>query len=187
MKDEKENKIISTSYTPKPFLVFGLALLLITVGTISFFYAGGLQTLQGSWLGVVIPSFTLEITPEANFIPADGSTQIYIDVVAKNKNGQLLDGAGININVAQGEVDITNDTQIPTGVSKRILVRAPLQPQIVTLSFNFKNLHETLNLEVFDPTPPALPLLKIPIEKTAFSTAIPIFSGESSPETQVEI
>lgn len=187
VRDEKEDKIISTSYTPKPLLVFGLVLLLITVGTISFLHADGWQVLRSSWLGVIIPSFTLEIIPETTFIPADGSTQIYIDTIAKNKNGQLLDGEDISVNVTQGEIDITNALQVPIGVSKRIIIQAPFQPQTVTLTFNLKNTCETLNLEVFDLTPPTAPILKIPIDKTIFSTATPTFSGESNPQTKVEI
>ena len=187
VRDEKEDKIISTSYTSKPLLVFGLALLLIIVGTISFLHADGWQVLKNSWLGVIIPSFTLEIIPETTFIPADGSTQIYVDTVAKNKNGQILDGEDIRVNITQGEIDIINALQIPTGVSKRIVIQAPLQPQTVVLTFNFKNIHKTLNLEVFDLSPPTVPILKIPVDKTVFSTATPTFSGESSPQTKVEI
>lgn len=187
VRDEKEDKIISTSCTSKPLLVFGLVLLLITVGTISFFHADGWKVLRSSWLGVIIPSFTLEIIPETTFIPADGSTQIYIDTIAKNKNGQLLDGEGISVSIIQGEIDITNAIQAPTGASKRIIIQAPLQPQIVALTFSFKNIHETLNLEVFDLTLPTIPILKIPIDKTIFSTATPIFSGEANPQTKVEL
>lgn len=187
MKDKKEDKIISTSYTSKPLLVFSLALLLIIVGTISFLHADGLQVLKNSWLGAIIPSFTLEIIPETTFIPADGSTQIYIDTVIKNKNGQLLDGDDININVIQGELDITNALQTPTGISKRTIIRASLQPQTVSIEFSFKNIRKTLSLDIFDLTLPTTPILKIPIDKTIFSTATPTFSGESDPQTKVEI
>lgn len=189
MKNTEEEKMLTSnsSYTPRPFLVVSLAILLVVIGVISFFYSGGLKTLQNSWLGKYIPSFTLEVIPEKSFFPADGTTQIYVDSVVKNKNEQLLSDEEINIKLIQGEIDITNVPSPPTGISRRILLRAPLQPQNIVLDISFKNIHKNLEIEAFNPTPPLMPVLKTPVDKAFFSTATPELSGEAEPEMQIEI
>lgn len=187
MQDEQEEKIPSDKYVPRLTLAFSLAFLLITVGIISFFYSDGLQTAKNSWLRLITPSLSLELVPESTIIPADGSSQIYVDIIVKNKKGQLIVGSEITTTIIQGEVDIINTPNTPTDISKRILVRSPYQPQTIILAFNFKGIDQRLTLEAFDPTPPATPTLKAPTDGIILSTATPIISGEAPIGVEIEI
>lgn len=187
MRDEPEDKMTPLSYTRSPILSFGVAFLLIIIGLISFFYAGGSQTIKSGWVGAFRSSMSLEVVPENTIIPADGSSQIYVDVIAKNKKGQLLDGTGITAALTQGDIDLTNSPVTPAGSSKRFLIRASHQPQTALITFTFQGLNQVLTLEAFDPQPPAIPTLKAPSDGAILSTATPTISGQAPPESQVEI
>ena len=164
-----------------------IAFLLIVVGTISFIYADGLTMIYQSWSVLTTPKVSFEIQPEKTMIPADGTAQIYIDARLKNSKGQLLDGADIIVTLLSGQTVINPADSAPADVSKRILLRAPTQPQVITLSFVYKHLTENLVIDAFDPALPAIPLIKTPANEASFTTATPVFSGEAPLGTQVEI
>lgn len=163
------------------------AILLVILGTISFIYADGLTVLYHTWFNLTTPHLQLEIKPQSTIIPADSSAQIYIDLQLTNKKGQLLDGAEINVATTSGQADITKADPPPANVSKRIFLRAPNQPQVVTLLFTYKYLTEKLAIDVYDPTPPLAPVIKAPAPGTVFTTATPMIVGEAPDNQKVEI
>lgn len=169
----------------KPNLV--VILLFVLIGVISFIYTDGLTILYQTWGNLTSPRVNFIIKPEKVYLPADGSSQLYIDIQLKNQHDQLIAGDEIIVSVLQGETNLTNSTNPPIDISKRVLVQAPYQPQIITLSFRYKQLTKALNLEAFDPTPPTAPIIKAPIKNTTFTTATPTVSGEATPNTKVEI
>jgi len=164
-----------------------IALLLVIVGTISFIYADGLTILYRSWLSLTTPHIQLEIKPESTIIPADGNTQIYIDIQLKNPKDQLLDGTDIIVAILSGQADITKAEKPPADVSKRIFLRAPNQPQVITLSFTYKHLIKNLAIDVFDPNPPAPPTITAPTNGTNFTTATPTITGAAANDNKIEI
>jgi len=187
MQDEQENKMSPASWQRPPTLAFGLAILLIIIGTISFLHANGLKTLQNNWLSIFKPAFSLKLICDNTFIPIDGISQRYIDVVIKNKKDQLLDGQGTTVTFTKGAIDIVTDPHPPTDVSKRFIASGPLQSGYIILNFNFKGISQTLTLEAFNPVPPATPTISAPKDDTIFSTANPIISGRALIGSQVEI
>jgi len=164
-----------------------IGVLLATVGIISFVYADGLSILYRSWMGIITPRIQFDIQPENNIIPANGITQIYIDVRLKNTQDQLLDGTDIVVTALSGQADITKPTATPADVSKRILLRAPSQPQLIALAFTYKHLTKNIAIEAFDPTPPTTPTVTVPTNNAIFNTATPIISGQAPVGTKVEI
>lgn len=180
---------VRSGFIPKHRLGFSLvaAVLLVIVGTISFVYADGLIILYRSWVALTTPRLQFEIQPEKTTLPADGTTQIYIDARLKNSQGQLLDGSDITVTIISGQTDITKVDPPPADVSRRILLRAPDQPQIITLSFVYKHLVKNLAIDIFDPTPPTAPVIKAPANGTSFTTATPVFAGEAPINTKVAI
>ena len=187
MRDEQEDKMSPASWQRPSILAFGLAILLIVVGTISFFYSNGLKTLQSNWLNIFKPAFSLELICDNTFIPIDGNNQKYIDAIIKNKKGQLLDGQETTATIVKGAIDIAIDPHPPAGVSKRFIASRPLQSGYIILNFNFKGTNQTLTLEAFDPTPPVTPAISAPKTDAIFSTATPIISGQASIGSKVEI
>jgi len=187
MRDEQEDKMSPASWQRPPILAFGLAALLIVVGTISFFHSNGLKTLQSNWLNIFKPAFSLNLIYDNTFIPMDGSSQKYIDVIIKNKKGQLLDGQETTATIIKGAIDITTDPHPPADISKRFIASGPLQSGYIIINFNFKGVSQTLTLEAFDPTPPATPAISAPKTDTTFPTATPIISGQASIGSKVEI
>ncbi|MFH1088516.1 MAG: hypothetical protein V1719_01595 [Patescibacteria group bacterium] len=157
------------------------------IGAISFIYADGLTMLYQTWSNLTTPHVTFAIKPEKIYLPADGSSQLYIDIQLKNQDDQSIDGEEIIVAILKGEVSLTKSNNPPADISKRIFVQASNKPQIITLSFRYRQLVKTLNLEAFDPTPPAIPIIKAPTENTIFTTATPIVSGEATPNTKIEI
>lgn len=163
------------------------AFLLVVIGTISFVYADGLTILYRSWLSLITPHLELEIKPQSTMLPANSATQIYIDASIKNDKNQLLDGSGITVVTLSGQAQLSVSDTTPTDISRRWWLMAPAQPQVVTLSFNYKHLVKTLIIDVYDTTPPPAPTIKAPADNTVFTTATPIISGEAPEDTRIEI
>lgn len=187
MQDEDEDKIVSGWYSSRPLLALGLVGLILAVGIISFVHAGGKNAIGKSWLGWFLPSFSLELKPEANYLPADGSSTVAIDIIAKDKHQQLLNGAEIEVTIEQGQGDLTNALPAPSEVSKRVLLRAPAQPQSIIIQAAFRGIRQKTTIEAFDPQPPATPALKAPTDGAIVTTAMPTLSGQAPAETKVEV
>jgi len=187
MHDDDEEKVASGFYLSRPLLVAGLVGLVLVVGIISFFQAGGKQALTKSWLGWFLPTFSLEMRSNTPYLPADGSGTALIDVIAKDKRGVLMSGSDINVQIDQGQGDLANSAELPSDVSKQVVLRAPSQPQIVVVGATFRGIKQTVTIEIFDPQPPATPILKSPIDKATVSTATPTLSGVGPIGTQIEV
>lgn len=187
MQDDQEEKMLPGSLISSSWFKYTLITLLIIVGSISFIYANGITTVQNLWSELTLPDLSLELNPSNLNLPADGSTTGQIDAIIKNNQGQLLDGTDIMVTVPAGTIDLTRAPEALAGISQRFIVRTSLTPQTVTLTFNFKHLQKTLTVETFDPTPPLMPIIKSPANNTNFSTAIPIVSGQTLTNHQVEI
>jgi hypothetical protein len=177
----------SHKLAPRIGLNLLVVILLATIGIISFVYADGLSIIYRSWMSLVIPRIQFNITPENSIIPANGLAQIYIDIQLKNNQDQLLDGTEITAAIISGQTELTVATITPTNISKRVLLRAPNQPQLITLAFSYKHLTKNIAIEAFDPTPPSLPTLTAPTNNAIFNTATPLISGQAPVSTQVEI
>jgi len=186
MHDEDEEKVTPGFYVSRPLLGLGLVILIVTVGVVSFIQAGGRQAITKSWLGWFLPSFSLEIKSSTPYLPADGNSIATIDITALDKHGKLIDGSDIQVGFEQGQGDLTNSANTPTNLSKQVILRAPAQPQIVTIRAIFNGIRETVTIEVFDPAPPAIPALKAPADKAVITTATPNLSGQGPVGTQVE-
>lgn len=186
MQDEDEDKIVPGWYGSRPLLVLGLVGLVLVVGIISFVHAGGKNAIGKSWLGWFLPSFSLELKPQAAYLPADGSSTLAIDIIAKDKRHQLLDGAGIEVTIEHSQGDLTNSPHPPSEVSKQVLLRAPTQPQLITVQATFRGIRQTTTIEAFDPQPPATPALKAPTDGAIITTATPTLSGQAPAGTKVE-
>lgn len=187
MKDEQEDKLLAASFAKSPILAFGIALLVITVGIISFIYSDGFISLQNNWINLVTPSFSLEIEYNTSFIPADGHSQLPINIIAKNKKDQLISGEDIKITIIEGEINWHVSNTPPIDVSKQIIITSSAKPQNIILSFSLNGKNKLFNLEIFDPALPPSPVLSGPKEGTVFSTAKPIISGQNPVGTEVEI
>ena len=166
---------------------FWIIALLLLIGLISLVYADGLTMIYQTWNSLTAPRVSFIVRPEKLYLPADGISQLYIDVQVKDRQDQLINGAEITATIINGETVLTDMSNFPTDLSKRVLVQAPQQPQAITLSFRYQQLIKTISLEAFDPTPPLAPIIKAPIDRTVFTTATPIVSGEAPPNTKVEI
>ncbi|MBN2585613.1 hypothetical protein JXA59_03125 [Patescibacteria group bacterium] len=186
MHDDEEEKVTSGFYLSRPLLVIGLVVLILGVGIISFVQAGGRQAIAKSWLGWFLPSFSLEIKASPSYLPADGNSTTLIDIVAKDKHGQLIDGSDIEINLVQGIGDLTNSADMPSNVSKQVILRTPAKPQVIIIEADFRGIKETVTVDIFDPAPPAVPTLKAPADKAVITTAIPTISGQGPVGTKVE-
>jgi hypothetical protein len=187
MRDKEEEKMLPWRISRSSLLIYSLISLLIIVGSISFVYADGLKVITNLWFELVLPDLSLEISLTSPAIPADGITLNNIDAIAKNNQGQLLDGTDILVAVRTGNVDISRSAEIPTGVSQRFILRSPSIPQKIVLSFSFKHLEKTLELTAFDPTPPTMPIIKSPLDGNTFSTGTPTISGEVAEGSKIEI
>jgi len=161
--------------------------LFLLIGAISFIYADGPTMIYQTWSNLTNPHVIFTIKPEKVYLAADGVSQLYIDIQIKDRDDQLIDGEEVVVAILKGEASITNSNNPPSDISKRIFVQASSTPQIISLSFRYRQLVKTLNIEAFDPTPPPMPTIKAPIENTILATATPIVSGEASPNTKVEI
>ena len=187
MKDEQEDKLLTASFTKSPILAFGIALLVIIVGIISFAYSDGFITLQNNWLNFITPSSSLAIEYNTSFMPADGHSQLPVNVIAKNKKDQLISGEEIETTIIEGEVNWHVSNNSPIDVSKQIIITSSNKPQKVIISFSLNGKNKLFNLEIFDPILPPSPILSGPKEGTVFSTATPIISGQNPVGTKVEI
>lgn len=187
MQDKEEEKMLPWRMSRSSLLIYGMIALLIIIGSVSFVYADGLKVMTNLWFGLVLPDLKLEIVVNSPTIPADGTTLNYIDAIAKNSKDQLLDGTDILMAVRTGNVDISRSAEIPTGISQRFVLRSPQLPQKIVLSFSFKHLEKTLELLAFDPTPPAIPIIKSPLDGNTFSTGTPLISGEVAAGSKLEI
>jgi len=187
MHDEDEEKVAPGFYVSRPLLMIGLVALILVVGVISFIQAGGRQAVGKSWLGWFLPSFNLEIESNAPYLPADGSSIALIDITAQDKRGQLIDGSDIDVIVKRGQGDLTNSPDTPSEASKRVILRAPAQPQTIVIEADFRGLKESITIDVFDPVPPATPMLKAPADKAIIVTATPTLSGQGPTDTQIEV
>jgi len=187
MKDDEENKLLSASFIKSPVLAFSIALLVIIIGIISFIYSDGFVTLKNNWINFITPSFSLDIEYDTSFIPADGQSQLPVNIVAKNKKDQLIDGEEIKINVIEGEIAWHVSNNPPADISKQIIITSSTKPTKATINFSLNGKNKIFNLEIFDTTPPPAPILSAPKENNKFSTAIPIVSGQTPVGTKVEI
>lgn len=187
MKDEQEDKLLAASFTKPPILAFGIALLVIIIGIISFIYSDGFISLQNNWINLITPSSSLEIEYNTSFIPADGYSQLPINIIAKNKKDQLISGEDIKITIIEGEINWHVSNTPPIDVSKQIIITSSTKPQNVILSFSLNGKNKLFNLEIFDPVLPPSPVLNGPKEGAVFSTANPIISGQNPVGTEVEI
>lgn len=187
MHDDDEEKVVSGFYVSRPILATGLVALVLLIGIISFIQAGGSQVIAKSWLGWFLPSFSLGIKADPPYLPADGNSTATIDITAQDKHGQLIDGSDIEVKIAQGVGDLTNSTDMPTNLSKRLILRAPTQPQVVTVEADFRGIKKIVTIEIFDPTPPATPALRAPADKAVITTATPTLSGQGPVGTQIEV
>lgn len=178
----------ATSHRPKRIhLPWLIVCLIIVIGIISFIYADGLTMLYRTWYNFTSSGIQLEVKPQTTIISANSSSPIYIDLQLRNKQKQILDGSNIVVSVLSGQADITKADPPPTDVSKRLWLRAPAQPQLVNLAFTYKHLRKTLAIEIYDPAPPAAPIIKAPVTGTNFTTATPIIAGEAADNNSVEI
>lgn len=187
MQDKEEEKMLPWRISRSSFLIYGIIALLVMVGSISFVYADGLKVITNLWFELVLPDLSLEISPATSAIPANGTTLDNIDAVAKNKQGQLLDGTDILVTLRTGAADISRSLETPTGVSQRFILRSPDNPQTIVLVFNFKHLEKVLEITAFDPTPPMAPVIKSPLDGNSFTTGTPTISGEVSVGSKIEI
>ena len=185
------------SITPKPktcpprrlTLPWLMLCLIITIGVISFIYADGFTVLYRTWYSFTLPNIQLEVNPQSTIIATNSPIPIYIDLRLKNKQGQflLLDDNDIITTILSGQADITEADKASADASKRLWLRAPSQPQLIALTFNYKHLEEHLTIEAYDPTPPVVPIIKAPVTGTNFTTATPTISGETVDNNPVEI
>lgn len=187
MRDEKENKLLSASFIKSPILAFSIALLVIVIGVISFIYSNGFTTLKNNWINFVTPSFSLEIEYDTSFIPADGQSQLPINIIAKNKKDQLINGEEIEVTVIAGEINWHISKNTPADVSKQIIITSSINPTKATINFYLNGKNKLFNLEIFDTTLPPAPILSAPKEGNKFSTSTPIVSGQAPVGTTVEI
>ena len=187
MQDKEEEKMLPWRIGRSSLLIYGMVALLVMVGSISFVYANGLKVITNLWFELILPDLSLEISPATATVPADGATLNYIDATAKNKQGQLLDGADILVTLRVGAADVSRSAETPTGVSQRFVLRSPENPQTIALVFNFKHLEKVLEITAFDPTPSAAPIIKSPIDGNSFTTGTPLISGETMPGSKIEI
>lgn len=164
-----------------------MIVLIVAVGIISFIYADGLTVLYRTWHSLILPNTQLEVKSQIAFVPAGSPTPIYIDAWLKNKQNRLLTNTDIIFTILSGQANITEDDSPPTNTSKRWWLRAPNQPQLITLAFRYKHLEQPLVIEVFDPTPPVAPIIKAPVTNTSFTTATPIIAGETADNNSTEI
>ena len=179
------------SRNKKKPLQFGFSLLItiliVVVGVISFIYTDGVALVYRSWMSLVTPDIQFNILPENIIIPANGTNQIYIDVQLKDSHDQLLSGDEINVISLNGQIDITPASVPPADISKRFLLRAPGQPQLINLSFSYRHLAKVIAIEAFDPTPPLPPVITSPATAAILNTANPTVAGEAPIGTKTEI
>ncbi|OGB74347.1 hypothetical protein A2V68_01175 [candidate division Kazan bacterium RBG_13_50_9] len=187
MKDDQDKELGPQSFASPPVLALAIALLLVIVGTVSFFYAGGWQTLKHSWTGWFAPSISLAVEPESTGLPADGTSSLSINIIATNRQGQLLDGEDITVELTRGTAGLTNSARTPSGASKQVILQAPSDPQTLSLAIGLSGIIKNLDIEAFDPTPPAVPSLKAPTDGSVLATGTPTISGQAAPNTQTEI
>ncbi len=187
MKDEQEDKLLKASFIKSPILAFSIALLVIIVGIISFIYSNGFETIKNNWINLVTPSFSLALEYDTPFIPADGQSQLLVNIIAKNKKDQLISGEEIKTTIIEGEVNWTVSNNTPADVSKQIIITASEKVEKVIISFALNGKNKLLNLEIFDPILPPSPILTGPKADVTFSTSNPIISGQNPVGTRVEI
>jgi len=187
MQDDDEDKVVPGFYISRPLLALGLVALILAVGVISFVQAGGKSAIGKSWLGWFLPSFSLVVEPEAPYLPANGSSQLAIDITVKDKHQKLMDGAEVGVTIERGQGDLTTATDAPSAVSKRVWLRAPSQSQSIVVAVSFHGIRQVTTVEAFDPQPPATPALKAPTDGAVISTATPTLSGQAPIGTQVEV
>jgi len=187
MKDEQEDKLLAASFIKSPILAFSIALLVIVIGIISFIYSNGFVTLRNSWINLITPSFSLEIEYDTSFMPADGHSQLPVNIIAKNKKDQLISGEEITITIIEGKIDWHVSNNPPIDVSKQIIITSSEKAGKVIINFSLNGKNKLFNLEIFDPTLPPSPILSGPKENTTFSTSNPIISGQNPVGTTVEI
>jgi len=184
---QEEDKMLPASWQRPPSLAFVLACLLILTGAVSFIYSDGFGFVKTTLVNLIKPSFSLDLDYDNNYLPADGSLSTTINVVAKNKKDQLITGENIGLNIVKGSVDISITPTPPANVSKQVIVTATGTPGQAILNFSIQNTSKEIVLDIFDPAPPAQPVLLSPENDATFPTSTPIFSGQSPVGTSVEI
>jgi hypothetical protein len=127
----------------------------------------------------------LDATLDTDRLPADGKSTTILTATLMSGGSVASDQSAIVAQAVSGDVAIS--PQDKSQLFQRFLIKAGRQAGPVKLTVKAGLLEKTLTLTLFDPTPPATPVIKSPASGDTTSSSKPEIKGSAPAGSKVTI